>query len=411
VPPLRDRERAPREALQRVRAAADGRRPRGPGVLTGAMFLGSFAWSFVFISLPFHVQAISTVDPASTLRWTGWIVGITSLVTVLTGPPWGRFAASRDPKTYWVAVQLLQGIGFCGMAAGRTLLELFVARVVLGFMGASSTLAFILAGREPDPAEVRRQIAGVQTAMTIGQVIGPLGGAATAARLGFRASFVLGGVILAASAAMVHWGVPSSPARARVVASERRARPRDVVIAFLIILGGSIQLFFLTAVLPQVLSGLGVAADRTVEVGGVVVFAAAAAAALGSVATPRLGALWSERYLVTGLLVLSAVGLAGLGAMPSVWPFTILRFLQVLCIAPVFPLVVSRIAQQASGGTIGVVNSARIAGSFVGPVVATTVLAAASPAVLYLLLATVSLACVPLALGRIPGPESGSPVR
>jgi MFS family permease len=372
------------------------------------MFFGSFAWSFVFISLPFHVQAISTVDPASTLRWTGWIVGITSLITVLTGPAWGRFAASGDPKTYWIVVQLFQGLGLCGMAAARTLLELFVARVLLGLTGASSTLLFILAGREPDPAEVRRQVAGVQAAMTLGQVMGPLGGAVAAARLGFRASFVLGGLILAVSAVIVHRGIPASPDRAPAPASGRRAAPRDVVSAFLIILAGSIQLFFLTAVLPEVLAGLDVAADRTVEVGGLIVFASAAAAALSSLATARLGALGSERVLLAGLLVASAAGLAVLGVMPSVWPFTLVRFLQVLCIAPVFPLVVSRIAQQAGGGTIAIVNSARIAGSFVGPVVATTVLAASSPAVLYLLLAGVGLACLPLALLRTPGGGSGS---
>jgi MFS family permease len=251
-------------------------------------------------------------------------------------------------------------------------------------------------------------VAGVQAAMTIGQVIGPLGGAVAAQRLGFRPSFVLGGAILAASAAVVHWGVPSSPGRAPARGPERRAAPRDVVIAFLIILAGSMQVFFLTAVLPEVLRGLGVAADRIVEAGGVIVFATAAAAALGSLATPRLSALASERHLVAGLLVASAAGLAVLGAMPSVGPFSLVRFLQVLCVAPVFPLVVSRIAQQASGGTIGVVNSARIAASFVGPVIATTVLAAASPAVLYVLIAGVGLACVPVALLRPSGAISGA---
>ena len=28
------------------------------------MFLGSFAWSFVFVSLPFHIQCVSTTDAA-----------------------------------------------------------------------------------------------------------------------------------------------------------------------------------------------------------------------------------------------------------------------------------------------------------------------------------------------------------
>ena len=57
-------------------------------------------------------------------------------------------------------------------------------RFVLGAMGAASTLAFIIAGRESDPAEVRRQVAAVQLAMTVGQVLGP----ARAARWSPRAS-------------------------------------------------------------------------------------------------------------------------------------------------------------------------------------------------------------------------------
>ena len=108
-----------------------------------AMFFASFAWSFVFVSLPFHIQAISTVDPAATLRWAGWILGISSLVTVLTGPAWGRLAGGGNPKVYYVLVEVLQGVGFFGMATARTLSELFLARFALGFMGASSTFAFM----------------------------------------------------------------------------------------------------------------------------------------------------------------------------------------------------------------------------------------------------------------------------
>src|SRR5437867_10974361 len=98
------------------------------------MFLGSFAWSFVFVSLPFHIQRLSTTDPVSTLRWTGWILGISSLFTVVTASFWGRFAARGDPKIVCVAVGALQGAGFLGMALARTLTGLVLARSVLGGM-------------------------------------------------------------------------------------------------------------------------------------------------------------------------------------------------------------------------------------------------------------------------------------
>ena len=179
-----------------------------------------------------------------------------------------------------------------GMAIAHTLPQLLVARLVLGAMGAASTLAFIMAGRQDDPRHVRRDVAAVQLAMTLGQVLGPLGGAAVAARLGFRPSFVLGGVILLGSAAFVHWGVrlPATLERPRSGGGSR-SRPLDLLVPVALVLAVSNQLFFLTAVLPQVLPGLGVPVDRVVEVGGLVVFVSAVAAGLGALITPRLAAL------------------------------------------------------------------------------------------------------------------------
>ncbi|HYB41383.1 MAG TPA: MFS transporter, partial [Candidatus Methylomirabilis sp.] len=162
--------------------------------LPGSMFLGTFAWSFVYVSLPFYIQRMSTLDEAATLRWTGWILGISPLITVVTAPISGRLAQGRDPKQGFVWVQGLQGLGFWFMAAARTLPEMLLARALLGLMGAVSTFAFIMAGRKR--GDVRREVAAIQSSMTLGQVLGPPVGALAAARLGFRLSFVIAGVML-----------------------------------------------------------------------------------------------------------------------------------------------------------------------------------------------------------------------
>ncbi|MGH7345704.1 MAG: MFS transporter [Candidatus Rokuibacteriota bacterium] len=374
-----------------------------PQLLAVAMFFGSFAWSFVFVSLPFHIERVSTLEPTATLRWTGWIVGITSLVTVLTAPVWGRYAARGNPKACYVAVEALQGLGFFVMALARTLPELFFARLILGAMGAASTLGFIMAGRSAEGGEVRRRIAALQSAMTIGQVVGPLFGAIAAARLGIRGSFVLGGLILLGCAALVHWAVPPPPPAEAARAAARPVKPREVAVVTLVVLGGSIQVFYFTSILPYVLPGLGVDADRTLEVGGVLIFVSGVAAALGALAVPRLGELFPERRLIATLLVASSVSVAALAAAGSVWPYGVLRFVQVLSIAPVFPLVVSRVVQHAGGSAIGVINAARIGAGFVGPVAATALLAWTSPAVVYIVLASIGLVCVPLARTRESG--------
>jgi MFS family permease len=366
------------------------------------MFVGTFAWAFVYVSLPFHIQAISTLDPAATLRWTGWILGISSLVTVGMAPMWGRYGERGNPRAMYMMIEALQGLGFFGMALARTLPELFVARLILGFMGAASTFAFIIASRAGSPGAVRRQVAAIQSAMTVGQVIGPLAGAIAAARLGFRTSFVLGGIILLGCAALVRWGVPDVAPQPRPRGREGRASARTVAAVALIILGGNLQIFFLPAVLPQVLPDLGVDPGRTLEVGGVLIFVSGVAAALGALVAPRLGEIVPERMLLSILLAGSSLLVAMMAAAASVWPYGVLRFFQVLAIAPVFPLVVARVAQHAGGQAIGVINSARIGAGFLGPVLATTVLAWTSPALLYMLLGAVGLASAPLVRVRVP---------
>ncbi len=187
-----------------------------------ALFFGTFAWSFVYVSLPFYIQRMSTVDPVSTLMWTGWILGISPLVTVVTTPIWGRLAGKGNPKTFYVVVEILQGFGFVGMAMARSLLELFLARLLLGTMGAASTFAFIMVGRSRDQ-DVRRGVSAIQSAMTVGQILGPLAGAVAAARIGFVRSFLLGGAILWGCVGLVQWGVPRPRLSAAVEEGQRKS--------------------------------------------------------------------------------------------------------------------------------------------------------------------------------------------
>jgi DHA1 family multidrug resistance protein-like MFS transporter len=358
------------------------------------MLVGTFAWSFVYVSLPFHIQQMSSLDPAATLRWTGWILGISPLITVLTAPISGRLGEHIDPKRGFIAVQAFQGLGFLGMAAARTLPEMLVARMLLGLMGAVSTFAFIMVGRSG--GDVRRQVSYIQSGMTLGQVLGPAAGALVAARIGFRLSFVLGAVMLWACSGLVSWGVPPGKPRDPTAASGRPTSVRELATVSLVVLAGSTQIFFLTSILPQILPPLGVPAESTLEVGGLLIFATGVAASLGAMAAPRLAELLGDRRAVLWFLLGSSLLVGTLAIAGNVWTFGALRFLQVLCIAPVFPLAVAAIAQRASGGAIGFVNSSRIGAAFIGPVLATTLLSSLPPAAVYLVLGVLGLAVVPL---------------
>ncbi|HSE94393.1 MAG TPA: MFS transporter, partial [Methylomirabilota bacterium] len=321
----------------------------GRRVLPAVMFLVSFAWTFVYVGLPFHIHDITTRDAAGTLAWTGWILGITSLVTVVSTPLWARLARD-NPRAACVIVQACQGVGFFATALADSLGELFLARLGLGIVGSTSTFAFILVGRVLDPADLRRRVAAVQGAITVGNVAAPLVGAVAMARFGFAGSCMIGGTILLASGALVHWGVPPSPPAAPAATPERTPLPlRELAVAAGVVLVASIHESFLAAVLPQVLPHLGVAPARVLEAGGVLIFASGVAAAVGGLAAPRLLELMPERRLLPLLVVASSAGLLALAAPRSLGLYILVRFLQAVAIAPLFPLVVARIAQHGGG--------------------------------------------------------------
>jgi MFS family permease len=350
------------------------------------------------VSLPFYIQRVSTYDAATTLRWTGWIFGISPLITVVTAPISGRWAGERDPKRAFVWTQGLQGAGFVLMAFAGSLLQIFFARLLLGAMGAVSTFAFIMAGRSG--GDVRREIAEIQLGMTLGQVLGPAAGALTAARLGFRGSFLIAAIMLGICSLLVAWGVPAGRGRAAPQARAGRVTIRQLGTVCLLVLGSLTQVFFLASILPHVLPRLGVAKDAMLEVGGLVLLTDGLAMALGSMAAPRVAEAVGDRRAVPWLLTCSSVALASLSLASSVPTFVALRFLQVLCIAPVFPLAVGAIAHRASGETIGFLNSARIGAQFIGPIFATSLLAWAPPSSVELCLAALGLLLVPMVLTR-----------
>jgi predicted MFS family arabinose efflux permease len=159
-----------------------------------------------------------------------------------------------------------------------------------------------------------------------------------------------------------------------------------------LVLVASSQETFLAAVMPSVLPGLGVGLDDVVEAGGLLIFVAGLTAAAGGLAAPVLAEQVSERRLLMGLLVASSVALVAFGLTRSFWGFAVLRGIQCLAIAPFFPLVVAQVARRADAHAIGVINAARVGSGFVGPLVATTLLATGSPALLYLMLGAAGIA-------------------
>ena len=190
----------------------------------------------------------------------------------------------------------------------HSVIQLFMARLVLGTVGSFSTLAFVIAGREADPTSMRRRLGAIQSALVLGTLVGPLPGAVAAARLGFRLTYLIGALVLVISAALLQWGMPSPPpvaARGGRAPADADARDRDRRRRSSSSPRRRRRSW--RRCCPGMLPGLGVGLDDVVEASGLLIFVAGAAAAVGGLVAPILAEQISERRLLLGLLVASSV--------------------------------------------------------------------------------------------------------
>jgi len=366
--------------------------PEPPGrardflVLSVSQFSLAFALNFMFVFFPFYIHAVSPLDEAGTLRWTGILLGAASAMAVVGSTFWGALTDRWSPKTLFVRGLLSHAVLTAVMAFVTDLHLLLAIQLVRGFMGGISTIGLIIITAISREEEVARRMGTYQSALTLGQIFAPPLGAMAATAFGFRGAFLisslmLGGVFAFASLAL--GPVPPQPRRPAAAPAYRGRRWLLFAVAF----AGTVQIVFLPAILPSILQRFGVAEAARVATAGVIVFAYGAAAAAGAYGFSRLAARIPAPHLM-----LAAAGGASLCQVLLILgdgplTFTLVRMVQTACAAGIFPLVLAQVAAGGQGRELGFVNTARFAGNAIGPLVATFVLAQANLLTLYLVLA------------------------
>jgi DHA1 family multidrug resistance protein-like MFS transporter len=355
-------------------------------VVTTTQFCLAFALNFMFVFLPFYVHAISPLDEAATLRWTGLIVGAASATATFGSAFWGGLTSRYSPKVMLERGMLSHAILVGLMAFTTDLRLLLLIRIVQGCLGGISTIGLIIVSAISTQEQLPRRMGMYQSALTLGQIFSPPLGAMAAAAFGFRGAFLAASLMMFAIFLYCRFGLSPIPPRPRAVKGGGVPR-RQLLLAWLLSFAGTIQIVFLPSVLPIILQVFDVADERQLVTAGVIVFAYGASAAAGSYCLARL----ADRIPGHRLLLASGLGaslfqvLLVLGAGPV--SFTLIRMAQTFLAAGIFPVILSLVVARSGGATIGFINTARFAGNAAGPLVATFVLAHADLLTLYAILA------------------------
>lgn len=367
-----------------------GQRPRFDiWVVVVTQFGMSLAFNFMAVFLPFYVTHISGLDQRAALIWVGVIMSIASVSAALTSPFWGAMTDRWSPKALFDKGLFSHFALITLMAFTKSLPLLAVFRFLQGLFGGISTIGLVIVSVLAVPADVPRWMGVFQSAITLGQIVGPPLGALAAAYLGFRAAFLLTSLLIGASLALSFFWlspIPPQPGRGQRAAASRPA----VLFAWLVGMAATMQIVFLPSVLPALLGEMQVTGQGALLSAGVVIMASGVTATAGTYLFGRVAAKVSTQRLIVLVGVGGSLTVLLLGLTRDPWSFTLVRMCQAGLISAILPLTFSLFAQQG-GGTIGTLNSSRFAGNAIGPLAGTLLLSYGSPLLLYGVLAAFTL--------------------
>jgi DHA1 family multidrug resistance protein-like MFS transporter len=345
----------------------------------------AFALNFMFVFLPFYIRAVSDLDEAATLRWTGLILGAAAATATFGSAFWGSLSDRFSPKALFERGLVSHILIVTLMAFTADVRLLFVIRLVQGFLGGISTIGLIIVAAISDPEQRPRRMGAYQSALTLGQIFGPPLGGLGAEMLGFRGAFLMSAAMLACVCVFSHLTLTRIPPQPRRTDGEPVSR-RRLLLAWAISLAATMHLVFLPSILPEILRDFGVPEPRRLVSAGTIVFAYGVASAAGSYGFSRVAGRFPPSRLVLIAALASSACQVLLYVGPDIVTFTLIRMAQTACAAGVFPLVLAQVAARGGGRTIGFINTARFAGMALGPVAATFILAHADLLTLYIVL-------------------------
>ena len=181
--------------------------------LTQVAILIGFNFSFPF--LPLFIQELGVRDRSELALWTGITVGSGGIAMALISPLWGHLADRLGRKSMLVRSVAAGSIVLAIQAAASSVWQLVAVRVLQGaFTGTQTAGAMLLAGVVP-AQRTGFALGLLNTAVQVGNLIGPVLGGLVVVAIGLRSSFLVGGVMLAICTVVTILFVNDAPRPAR----------------------------------------------------------------------------------------------------------------------------------------------------------------------------------------------------
>jgi MFS transporter, DHA1 family, multidrug resistance protein len=305
---------------------------RNLDVTVAMVFVVFLGFAFVLPFLPLYVRELGVRDEERVALWSGVLIGIAPLLAGLLAPAWGRLADRYGQKPMALRALFASALLLLSSALVTNPWQLLATRVGIGLFGGVGPLGLAMATALMPREHTGRAVGAVQSAQILAAAAGPFAGGFLADSIGFRATFVVTGIICAAAFLLVAWLYEEGPRAAEAGGAKGASFaavltspgvPALLVVLFLVNFVGR----SFTPILPLHLELLGVPRARLAAATGVLISAYSLAAAASAASFGRL----SRRFSPSWLLIASLFGGAAcVSPMPLIGSFPQFLVLAVL---------------------------------------------------------------------------------
>jgi len=342
-----------------------------------AQFLGIVGLSFAIPFLPFFVAELGVREGGRQAFWAGLVIAAGGLMFALFAPLWGVLADRHGRKPMVCRAMFGAAVSVLLMSFARTVPHLVMFRMVQGAFSGTFAASIALVASVVPRRRSGLALGMMQAAVFVGHALGPLIGGVMADMVGYRASFRLGACLTLLGGLLVQLGTTehfTPPARGLSVDRPgflAIVQAPGFLISVLVLLFVRLSNSIANPSFPLVVREVVETPTRLNSVTGVIIGAAALAAALAAAWLGHLGDRFGRKRVLLACCagaVLAALGHYVARTIPALFAARLAFGFSVAGMMPAANAMIhEHVDPRSIGKAYGLATSISMLGLAIGP--------------------------------------------
>lgn len=314
-----------------------------------SQILSIMSFSFGMPFLPFYIQQLGVTTPDNIKLYSGILNAAPAVTMAVMSPVWGIISDKYGRKLMLIRAMLFASFIIGGMGIVANVHQLLILRLLQGIFTGTVTAAIVLVASNTPKNKLSFALGFLSSSTFIGQSIGPVIGGAVAEFVGYRVSFIIGGILMFLDFLLVLFVVKEN--KETIENSEKKEKAQKVpllsiftamtISMLLVLLFIRIGRTIFNPYIPIYVQEIKNTTKGIAGITGVINGFLALMTALSGLTLSRLGDKYNKIKLLIAYLILGAVFAAPLVYVNKLWLFTCILGIVFFVTGGVEPIIMS----------------------------------------------------------------------